>query len=350
MTYMVTYKTQNNEYFNCVLVEADDEMSAENKFKLLKPNFEFVGIKEESCPDTYIKRGMTVLNNNWVDTIMENINKVILNDEVNSDAFIMIAKINNSDELNVLKLSCGVENADALKEPNPDFPFFVVLEFNRARYDCRKYVVKAVECIEYIDDFDCSEIAHYYKNSQKKVDDIEQLLWGDKCYNFEEKIVQIIDAFSDDKSAQSQILNRLAYNIRYGKTKGDLSKHSNVRFDVDGILNDHTLLNAYKRYYRDDCNKFIVKCWETKKDRNEACSKTYSFPDLLTAIDAGLLFIKENESVEVVAGSDCFDEERILYIGPDNINQDGHGLGSMIVAEFQHIESMKAKGYLPADY
>lgn len=359
MTYMVTYKaktseyfsSKTSEYFSCVLVEADDEISAKSRFKLLKPDFEFVGIKEESHPDTYIQRGMTVLNKNWIDTIMENIDKVILNDEVNSGAFIMIAKINNSNELNVLKLSCGVENADELKEPNPEFPFFVVLEFNRARLDCNKYELKAVEHIEYIDDLDYSEIARYYQNSQNRVNDIEQLIWGDKCYNFEEKILQIIYAFSDNKPAQSQVLNRLAYNIRHGKTKGNLSKHGNVRFDVDGILNDHTLLNAYKHYFPATGYTFMVKCWETKNDRDEGCSKTYSFPDLLTAINTGLNFIKENESVEIVAASDCFDEEcTILYIGPDDINQDGYGLGSMIVAEFQYIESMKAKGFLPADY
>lgn len=345
MTYMVTYKAKDSEHFNCILVEADDEISAKSRFKLLKPDFEFVGIRRENRPDTYIQRGMTVINKDWIDTSMENIDKVILNDEVNPTAFIMIAKINNSNELNVLKLSCGVENAGELKELNPEFPFFVVLKFDRA------YTLRSVEHIEYIDDMDYSEIARYYQNSQNRVNDIEQLIWGDKCYNFEEKIFQIIYAFSNGMSAQLQILNRLAYNIRHGKTKGNLSKHSNVRFDVDGILNDHTLLNAYKRYFPATEYTFMVKCWETKNDRDKGCSKTYSFPDLLTAINTGLDFIKENESVEIIAVSDCFNEEdTILYIGPDDINQDGYGLGSMIVAEFQHIESMKAKGYLPADY
>lgn len=54
MTYMVTYKTSEyfspkiSEYFSYILVEADDEMSAENKFKLLKPNCELIGIRDYS--------------------------------------------------------------------------------------------------------------------------------------------------------------------------------------------------------------------------------------------------------------------------------------------------------------
>lgn len=344
--YMVTYTKEDNKNFSCVLVEAFNEEFAEKNFKVFKPDCEFISIREESNPETYIKKGMSVLNGDLFHSIVAKMDHITLDDEVVGNSFIMITKIKNQRELSALKLDCGVENATLLQEPLPDFPFFVTLD-----WDGSEYSIRAVETIDSINDPN-SDVAYLYRSSKNRVRDIEQFIWGDKCYNFEEKIFQIIDTFSDDKSVQSQVLNRLIYNIRYGKTKSDLSKHSNVRFNVDGVLNDHTLLNAYKRYFPATEYTFIVKCRETKNNQDEGWSKNYySFPDLLTAINTGLDFIKENESVKVVAVSDCFDEEcTILYIGPDNINQDGYGLGSMIVAEFQHIESMKAKGYLPADY
>lgn len=345
MTYMVTYKAKTSEYFSCVLVEAFNEEFAEKSFKVFKPDCEFVSIREESNPETYIKKGISVLNGDLFNSIVAKMDHITLDDEVVGNSFVMIAKVKNQRELGALKLDCSVENAALLQEPLPDFPFFVTLD-----WDGLEYGIRAIETIDNIND-SSSDIAYLYRGSKNRVRDIEQLIWGDKCYNFEEKIVQIIDAFSDNKPAQSQVLNRLAYNIRYGMTKDNLSEHGNVRFDVDSILNDHTLLNAYKHYFPATGYTFMVKCWETKNDRDEGCSKTYSFPDLLTAINTGLEFIKENESVEIVAASDCFDEEyTILYIGPDDINQNGYGLGSMIVAEFQYIESMKAKGFLPADY
>lgn len=345
MTYMVTYKAKNSEYFSCVLVEAINEELAEKFFKMFKPDCEFISIREESNPETYIKRGMPILNDDLFNSIVKKMDHITLDDEAVSNSFVVIAKVKNTRELSALKLDCSVADATLLQEPLPDFPFFVTLD-----WDGSEYSVRAVETIDSINDPN-SDVAYLYKSSKNKVRDIEQLIWGDKYYNFEEKIFQIIDTFSDDESVQSQVLNRLTYNIRYGKTKGDLSKHSNVRFDVDGVLNDHTLLNAYKRYFPATEYTFMVKRWENKNDRDKGCSKTHGFPDLLTAINTGLEFIKENESVEIVAVSDYFNEEcTILYIGPDDINQDGCDLGSMIVAEFQCIESMKTNGYLPANY
>lgn len=343
--YMITYTIEDNENFSCVLVEAINEELAEKTFKVFKPDCEFVSIREESNPETYITKGMSVLNSDLFNSIVAKMDHITLGDEVVGNSFVMIAKVKNQKELGALKLDCNVTDATILQEPLPDFPFFVTLD-----WDGSKYTVRAIETIDSINDPN-SDVAYLYRSSKNRVGDIEQLIWGNKCYNFEEKIFQIINTFSDDESVQSQVLNRLTYNIRYGKTKGDLSKHSNVRFDVDGVLNDHTLLNAYKRYFPATEYTFMVKRWENKNDRDNGCSETYNFPDLLTAINTGLEFIKENESVEVVAVSNYFNEEStILYIGPDDINQDDYGLGSMIVAEFQCIESMKRNGYLPVDY
>ena len=61
--YMVTYTKEGNENFSCVLVEAINEELAEKNFKAFKPDCEFISIREESNPETYIKRGMSVLNN-----------------------------------------------------------------------------------------------------------------------------------------------------------------------------------------------------------------------------------------------------------------------------------------------
>lgn len=345
MTYMVTYKAKNSEYFSCVLVEAINEELAEKNFKVFKPDCEFISIREEGNPETYIKRGMSILNDDLFNSIVTKMDHITLDDEAVSNSFVVIAKVKNQRELSALELGCSVADATLLQEPLPDFPFFVTLD-----WDGSEYSIRAVETIDSINDPN-SDVAYLYRSSKNRVNDIQRFVFSDEYFDFEDKLNQLIDAFPDEPKAQEQIINRLAYEFHYGNLKGDLSKHSDVRFDVDGVLNDHTLLTAYKRYFPATEYTFIIKCWKTKNDRDEGCSETHSFPDLLTAISTGLDFIKENEFIEIVAASDYFDDEcTILYIGPDDINQDSYRLGSMIVAEFQHIESMKAKGYLPVDY
>ena len=210
--YMVTYTKEGNKNFNCVLVEAINEELAEKNFKVFKPDCEFIGIREESNPETYIKRGMSVLNDYLFNSIVAKMDHITLDDEVDSVSFVMIAKVNNQRELGALKLDSSVEDATLLQEPLPDFPFFVTLD-----WDGLEYTVRAVETIDSINDPN-SDVAYLYRSSKNRVKDIQKLVFGDKYFDFEDKLNQLIDAFSDEPKTQKQILNRLAYELRYGNS------------------------------------------------------------------------------------------------------------------------------------
>lgn len=343
--YMVTYTKEGNENFSCVLVEAINEEFAEKNFKVFKPDCEFIGIREESNPETYIKRGMSVLNNELFNSIVAKMDKIILDDEVDSDSFVMIAKVKNQRELGALKLDCSVEDATILQEPLPDFPFFVTLDYNGT-----EYTERAVETIDNIN-IPISDIAFLYKNSKNKVNDIQKLVFGDKYFDFKDKLNQLIDAFSDEPKAQEQILNRLAYVLHHGNLKGNLSKHSHIRFTKEDVLEDKVLINVYKKFYPQNEYSYCVRSWRDKYDRNNGKSTTTAgYESLDKALEDAFDTFKDNESVEVIAIDSDHDEYSILYLGPDDIADDDYGFGSMIVAVFQDIETMKREGYLPENY
>lgn len=343
--YMVTYTKEGNENFSCVLVEAINEELAEKNFKVFKPDCEFIGIREESNPETYIKRGMSVLNDYLFNSIVAKMDHITLNDEVDSVSFVMIAKVNNQRELGALKLDSSVEDATLLQEPLPDFPFFVTLD-----WDGLEYTVRAVETIDSINDPN-SDVAYLYRSSKNRVKDIQKLVFGDKYFDFEDKLNQLIDAFSDEPKTQKQILNRLAYELRYGNSKGALNKHSHIRFTKEDVLEDIVLINVYKKFYPQNEYSYCVRSWRDKYDRNSGMSTTKAgYHDLDEAFDDAFDTFKNNESVEVIAIDSDYDEYSILYLGPDDVASDDYGFGSMIVAEFQDIETMKREGYLPEDY
>lgn len=343
--YMVTYTKEGNENFSCVLVEAINEEVAEKNFKVFKPDCEFIGIREESNPETYIKRGMSVLNDYLFNSIVAKMDHITLNDEVDSVSFVMIAKVNNQRELGALKLDSSVEDATLLQEALPDFPFFVTLD-----WDGLEYTVRAVETIDSINDPN-SDVAYLYRSSKNRVKDIQKLVFGDKYFDFEDKLNQLIDAFSDEPKTQKQILNRLAYELRYGNSKGALNKHSHIRFTKENVLEDIVLINVYKKFYPQNEYSYCVRSWRDKYDRNSGVSTTKAgYHDLDEAFDDAFDTFKNNESVEVIAIDSDYDEYSILYLGPDDIASDDYGFGSMIVAEFQDIETMKREGYLPEDY
>lgn len=349
--YMVTYTKEGNENFSCVLVEAINEELAEKNFKVFKPDCEFIGVREESNPETYIKKGMSVLNNELFNSIVAKMDKITLDDEVVSDSFVMIAKVKNQRELGALKLDCSVEDATLWQEPLPDFPFFVTLDWDCR--DCTEYIVRAVETIDSITKNDPnSDVAYLYKNSNNKVKDIQKLVFGDKYFDFEDKLIQLIDAFSDEPKAQEQILNHLAYALHYGNCKGNLSEHSNIRFTKEDVLEDKVLINAYKKYHPENEYSFAVKSWRDKYDRNNGNSETVvGYDNLDKAFEEAFDTFKDNESVEVIAiDNDNHNEYSILYLGPDDIADDDYGFGSVIVAELQDIITMKREGYLPEDY
>lgn len=346
--YMVTYTKEGNKNFCCVLVEANNEKLAEKNFKAFKPDCEFIDIREESNPETYIKRGMSVLNDDLFNSIVVKMDQITLDDEVDSDSFVMIAKVKNQRELGALKLDCSVEDATLLQEPLPDFPFFVTLDWN-----CMQYTVRAVETIDSIIKNDPnSDIAFLYKNSKNKINDIQKLVFGDKYFDFEDKLIQLIDAFSDEPKAQEQILNNLAYALHYGNSKGNLSEHSNIRFTKEDVLEDKVLIDAYKKYHPENEYFFAVKSWRDKYNRNSGESDTTAgYDNLDKALEDAFDTFKDNESVEVIAiDKDNHNEYSILYLGPDDIADDDYGFGSVIVAELQDIITMKREGYLPEDY
>lgn len=343
--YMVTYTEEGNENFSCVLVEAINEELAEKNFKVFKPDCEFIGIREESNPETYIKRGMSVLNDYLFNSIVAKMDHITLDDEVDSVSFVMIAKVNNQRELGALKLDSSVEDATLLQEPLPDFPFFVTLD-----WDGLEYTVRAVETIDSINDPN-SDVAYLYRSSKNRVKDIQKLVFGDKYFDFEDKLNQLIDAFSDEPKAQKQILNRLAYELRYGNSKGALNKHSHIRFTKEDVLEDEVLINVYKKFYPQNEYSYCVRSWRDKYDRNNGKSTTTAgYNNLDKALEDAFDIFKDNESVEVIAIDSDYDEYSILYLGPDDVADDDYGFGSMIVAEFQDIETMKREGYLPEDY
>lgn len=343
--YMVTYTKEGNENFSCVLVEAINEEVAEKNFKVFKPDCEFIGIREESNPETYIKRGMSVLNDYLFNSIVAKMDHITLNDEVDSVSFAMIAKVNNQRELGALKLDSSVEDATLLQEPLPDFPFFVTLD-----WDGLEYTVRAVETIDSINDPN-SDVAYLYRSSKNRVKDIQKLVFGDKYFDFEDKLNQLIDAFSDEAKTQKQILNRLAYELRYGNSKGALNKHSHIRFTKEDVLEDIVLINVYKKFYPQNEYSYCVRSWRDKYDRNNGKSTTTAgYNNLDKALEDAFDIFKDNESVEVIAIDSDYDEYSILYLGPDDVADDDYGFGSMIVAEFQDIETMKREGYLPEDY
>lgn len=343
--YMVTYTKEGNENFSCVLVEAINEELAEKNFKVFKPDCEFIGIREESNPETYIKRGMSVLNDYLFNSIVAKMDHITLNDEVDSVSFVMIAKVNNQRELGALKLDSSVEDATLLQEPLPDFPFFVTLD-----WDGLEYTVRAVEPIDSINDPN-SDVAYLYRSSKNRVKDIQKLVFGDKYFDFEDKLDQLIDAFSDEPKTQKQILNRLAYELRYGNSKGALNKHSHIRFTKENVLEDIVLINVYKKFYPQNEYSYCVRSWRDKYDRNNGKSTTTAgYNNLDKALEDAFDIFKDNESVEVIAIDSDYDEYSILYLGPDDVADDDYGFGSMIVAEFQDIETMKREGYLPEDY
>lgn len=343
--YMVTYTKEGNENFSCVLVEAINEELAEKNFKVFKPDCEFIGIREESNPETYIKRGMSVLNNELFNSIVAKMDHITLDDEVDGVSFVMIAKVNNQRELCALKLDSSVEDATLLQEPLPDFPFFVTLD-----WDGLEYTVRAVETIDSINDTN-SDVAYLYRSSKNRVKDIQKLVFGDKYFDFEDKLNQLIDAFSDEPKTQKQILNRLAYELRYGNSKGALNKHSHIRFTKEDVLEDKVLINVYKKFYPQNEYSYCVRSWRDKYDRNNGKSTTTAgYNNLDKALEDAFDTFKDNESVEVIAIDSDYDEYSILYLGPDDVADDDYGFGSMIVAEFQDIETMKREGYLPEDY
>ena len=346
--YMVTYTKEGNENFSCVLVEATDAELAEKKFKAFKPDCEFIGIRDEEYPETFIKRGMSVIDNSFVNTIANNIDKVILTDNVDTNSFVTIAKVKNQRELEALKFYYRVEDSTALQEPLPDFPFFVTLEF-----DSMEYTVRAVETIDSITRGElCSDVAYLYKDSKNRINDIQNLVFGDKYFDFEDKLIQLIDAFSDEPKAQEQIFNRLAYELHYDNLKGDLSKHSHIRFTKEDVLEDEILINAYKKYYPENEYSFCVKSWRDKYNRNSGeLDATAGYDNLDKAFEDAFNTFKNNESVEVIAiDKNYHDEYSILYLGPDDVADDDYGFGSVIVAELQDILTMKREGYLPEDY
>lgn len=343
--YMVTYTKEGNENFSCVLVEAINEELAEKNFKVFKPDCEFIGIREESNPETYIKRGMSVLNDYLFNSIVAKMDHITLDDEVDSVSFVMIAKVNNQRELGALKLDSSVEDATLLQEPLPDFPFFVTLD-----WDGLEYTVRAVETIDSINDPN-SDVAYLYRSSKNRVKDIQKLVFGDKYFDFEDKLNQLIDAFSDEPKTQKQILNRLAYELRYGNSKGALNKHSHIRFTKEDVLEDIVLINVYKKFYPQNEYSYCVRSWRDKYDRNNGKSTTTAgYNNLDKALEDAFDIFKDNESVEVIAIDSDYDEYSILYLGPDDVASDDYGFGGMIVAEFQDIETMKREGYLPEDY
>lgn len=343
--YMVTYTKEGNENFSCVLVEAINEELAEKNFKVFKPDCEFIGIREESNPETYIKRGMSVLNDYLFNSIVAKMDHITLDDEVDSVSFVMIAKVNNQRELGALKLDSSVEDATLLQEPLPDFPFFVTLD-----WDGLEYTVRAVETIDSINDPN-SDVAYLYRSSKNRVKDIQKLVFGDKYFDFEDKLNQLIDAFSDEPKTQKQILNRLAYELRYCNFKGALNKHSHIRFTKEDVLEDKVLINVYKKFYPQNEYSYCVRSWRDKYDRNNGKSTTTAgYNNLDKALEDAFDIFKDNESVEVIAIDSDYDEYSILYLGPDDVADDDYGFGSMIVAEFQDIETMKREGYLPEDY
>lgn len=342
-TYMVTYTREGNENFSCVLVEETNAELAEKTFKVFKPDCEFISIREESNPETYIKRGMSVLNNELFNSIVEKMDKVILDDEVDDNSFVMITKVKNQRELGALKLHCSVEDAALLQNPLPDFPFFVSLEF-----DSMEYTVRTVETIDSIMMNDPnSGIAYLYKNSKNRVNDIQNLIYGKDYYDLENEFNKFAYA-DEDYSA----LDQLAYMIHYGETKGYLNKHSHIRFVKEDVLEDKILINAYKKFYPQNEYSYCVRSWKDKYDRNNGKSiTTAGYESLDKAFEDAFNTFKNNESVEVIAiDNDNNDEYSILYLGPDDIADDDYGFGSMIVAEFQDIETMKREGYLPEDY
>lgn len=343
--YMVTYTKEGNKNFNCVLVEAINEELAEKNFKVFKPDCEFIGIREESNPETYIKRGMSVLNDYLFNSIVAKMVHITLDDEVDGVSFVMIAKVNNQRELGALKLDSSVEDATLLQEPLPDFPFFVTLD-----WDGLGYTVRAVETIDSINDTN-SDVAYLYRSSKNRVKDIQKLVFGDKYFDFEDKLNQLIDAFSDEPKAQEQIINRLAYELHYGNVKGVLNKHSHIRFTKEDVLEDKVLIDAYKKYYPQNDYSFCVQSWKDKYERNSGESTTTaSYDNLDKALEDAFDIFKDNESVEVIAIDSDYDEYSILYLGPDDVASNDYGFGGMIVAEFQDIETMKREGYLPEDY
>ncbi len=340
--YMVTYTREGNKNFSCVLVEAAKEELAEKTFKVFKPDCEFISIREESNPETYIKRGMSVLNNELFNSIFAKMDEITLDDEVDSDSFVMIAKVKNQRELGALKLDCSVEDATLFQEPLPDFPFFVTLD-----WDGIQYTVRAVETIESITKNDAnSDVAFLYKNSKNKVNDIQKLIYGENYYDLENEFNKF--AYSDEDYSA---LDQLAYMIHYGETKGYLNKHSHIRFIKEDVLEDKVLIDAYKKFYPENEYHLGVKSWRDKYDLNNGNSEmTTDYENLDKAFEDAFDVFKDNESVEVVAIDNDHNEYPILYLGPDDVADDDYGFGSVIVAELQDIITMKREGYLPEDY
>lgn len=342
-TYMVTYTREGNENFSCVLVEETNAELAEKTFKVFKPDCEFISIREESNPETYIKRGMSVLNNELFNSIVEKTDKVILDDEVDDNSFVMITKVKNQRELGALKIHCSVEDAALLQNPLPDFPFFVSLEF-----DSMEYTVRTVETIDSIMMNDPnSGIAYLYKNSKNRVNDIQNLIYGKDYYDLENEFNKF--AYADEDYLA---LDQLAYMIHYGETKGYLNKHSHIRFVKEDVLEDKILINAYKKCYPENEYSFCVKSWRDKYDRNNGNSETVAdYDNLDKAFEDAFDTFKDNESVEVIAiDNNDRDEYSILYLGPDDVADDDYGFGSVIVAELQDIQTLKEYGFLPEDY
>ena len=341
-TYMVTYTREGNENFSCVLVEETNAELAEKTFKVFKPDCEFISIREESNPETYIKRGMSVLNDDLFNSIVAKMDHITLDDEAVGDSFVMIAKVKNQRELGALKLDCSVEDATLLQEPLPDFPFFVTLD-----WDGIEYRIRAIETIDSIIKNDPnSDIAYLYKNSKNRVNDIQNLIYGKDYYDLENEFNKF--AYADEDYLA---LDQLAYMIHYGETKGYLNKHSHIRFVKEDVLEDKILINAYKKCYPENEYSFCVKSWRDKYDRNSGESTTTAgYDNLDKAFEDAFDTFKDNESVEVIAIDSDHDEYSILYLGPDDVADDDYGFGSVIVAELQDIQTLKEYGFLPEDY
>ena len=342
-TYMVTY-TKNNKNFCCMLVEATDMELAEKKFKAFKPDCKFIDVREENHPETFIKRGMSIIDKNFIHMNFNKIDKTILADNVVPGCFNMIAKVKNQRELDVLKFYCGVEKDALLQETLPDFPFFIKLDLIDA-IDA-KYIVKSIETIDDIkNNGSNSDIVSFYKSSKNRVRNIEKLIYGENHYDFEDDILKLLQT----EDNQQEVLNQLAYQIRNGNFKGYLHKNSNVRFNKNDIWNDKTILNAYEKMYPEKIYHFSLKYWNSKIDSEDGTCSCFNCDGLQTAIITAVAEIKENECVEVQAVNETGKEHTILYLGTDDIS-DSNSLGDMIIAEFQDIHKLKELGYLPEDY
>lgn len=341
MTYMVTYKAKNSKYFSCVLVEADNEMSAEKTFKVFKPDCELIGIREENNPETFIERGMSIIDRDFIHIIFNKIDKIVLADNVVPGCFNMIAKVENQREFDALKIYCGVEKDSLLQETLPNFPFFIKFDLIDA-----EYIVKAVETIDDIkNNGSNSDIASFYKSSKNRVRNIEKLIYGENHYDFEDDVLKLLQTNDN----QQEVLNQLAYQIQNGNFKGYLHKNSNVRFNKNDILNNKIILEAYEKMYPEKIYHFSLKCWNSKLDSEDGTCSYLNCDGLQSAVATAVAEIRENECVEVQAVNETGKEHTVLYLGTDDIS-DSNSLGNMIIAEFQDIYKLKELGYLPEDY